>query len=286
MSALFGGPLDGSAAVRFIYTDEAGTSANEPATVVVGLVVHADKQLLPAIEAVEQVLTLIPEKYREGFVFHATAIWNSPRYRPDWSMEDRKAFLMAMMAVPRACGIAISYGIFYRDGQIDPKTNLDGMTAVQYQHAHAFGSCMACADEYISKFAAPEEVATIVAEDIPEMRKRLEQTVRHLRMGIMRIQNALVTYDVAGKSTQQKQPVNLRVRKVIHNIHFTPKDSAHLLWATDAVAFGLRRYYSNQSQGLDFGRAVIGPDIGPPARNLDCACGYLCCETPDAVPFQ
>jgi hypothetical protein len=88
----------------------------EPATVVVGSIVHSDEQLEPAIAAIERVLDTVPKRYRDGFVFHATAIWNSQTFRPDWGREKRKAFLMAVMAVPRACGIAVSYGVFNRDG--------------------------------------------------------------------------------------------------------------------------------------------------------------------------
>jgi hypothetical protein len=92
-------------------------------------------------------------------------------------MEERKQFLMRMMSVPRSCGIAIAYGVFYRDGDIDPKVNLAGLTPAQYQHIRAFGSCIASADDYIRAFAAPGEVATIVAEDIPELRERLEDYI-------------------------------------------------------------------------------------------------------------
>jgi hypothetical protein len=142
-------------------------------------------------------------------------------------MEERKLFLMQMMAVPRACGIAISYGLFYRDGKV--AGDLGEMTLVQHQHAHAFGSCMASADEYIRKFAAPEEVATVVAEDIPEMRKNLERAMLRLRAGSVSIPNARITQEIVNEPpTRSEQTINLRIRRVIHGIHFTPKYTAHL----------------------------------------------------------
>lgn len=54
------GPLDGTALVRFIYTDEAGTSANEPVTVVVALVVDADTQWMPAFQRISALLERVP----------------------------------------------------------------------------------------------------------------------------------------------------------------------------------------------------------------------------------
>ncbi len=203
-------------------------------------------------------------------------------------MTERVGLLTEMMAIPRSSGIAISYGLFYRDGPISPSVDLGKMTVLQYQHAHAFGMCMASADQFITTFAAPGEVATVVAEDVPEMRNSLQDAAQRLRSGSIRIQDALVSQQLGGETVSNQHTIDLRIRRVVDDIHFTPKASAPLLWTADAVAFGLRRYYSRQSFGLEFGKAVIGPDIGPAERNRDCACGYLCHEAPPgyyANPF-
>jgi hypothetical protein len=47
---------------------------------------------------------LVPDRFREDFVFHASAIWNDPKYRRDWSMTDRFTFRKAMMGSPRRLG--------------------------------------------------------------------------------------------------------------------------------------------------------------------------------------
>jgi hypothetical protein len=97
----------------------------------------------------------------------------------------------------------------------------------------------------------------------------------------MTITDALVTHQLAGEPPRQESRKSSQtVRRVIHSIHFTPKHSAQMLWLADAVAFGLRRYYSEQSHGLNFGRAVVGPDLEPINRRSDCACGYMCAERP------
>jgi hypothetical protein len=67
--------------VRFIYTDEAGTSAKEPVTVVIGLVVNPDTQLLPATSEVDKIFATVPPQCRKTFEFHATSIWGNKKYR-------------------------------------------------------------------------------------------------------------------------------------------------------------------------------------------------------------
>ena len=104
--------------MRFVYTDEAGISAKEPVTVVVGLVVHADKEWMRATDLVSEALTKVPEKFRENFTFHATAVWGSHKYRPDWTFEDRLALLRRMMSIPNEVGCAIAFKESRRDNSL------------------------------------------------------------------------------------------------------------------------------------------------------------------------
>jgi hypothetical protein len=273
--------------MRFIYTDEAGTGANEPVTVVAGLIVNADTQWAPTMERIFEALKTVPEKLQDEFIFHATEVW-SAKYRADWSMDGRLEFLKRMMGIPRESGLAIAYGAFFRDGAINPDVNLTELKLrpEQYQHMHAFEACMASADDYIRNFAASNELAAIVAEDIPEMRKRLREATIQLRTGRLMINSAIVTNALQGKavSTQQR-PVALQIRRVIDDIHFAPKDGAMILWLADAVAYGLRRHYAELPLGLDLAKAIIGPSFDPFVRQKDCAAGYMCHEAPPAAPF-
>ena len=63
--------------MRFIYMDEAGTSEQEPVTIVVGLIVDADNQLASAETAMNDVLGSVPRKFQKDFVFHATDVWSN-----------------------------------------------------------------------------------------------------------------------------------------------------------------------------------------------------------------
>lgn len=63
--------------MRFIYMDEAGTSEQEPVTIVVGLIVDADNQLASAETAMKDVLGSVPRKFQKDFVFHAADVWSN-----------------------------------------------------------------------------------------------------------------------------------------------------------------------------------------------------------------
>jgi hypothetical protein len=113
--AIFGGLLWGDQPVRYIFMDEAGTSAREPVTVVVGLIAHADEHVLSAEAAVIEALGAVPEALRKNFVFHATEVYGDKKYQDGrWSLTDRLDLLYTMMAIPRRIGMAICVGTMWR----------------------------------------------------------------------------------------------------------------------------------------------------------------------------
>jgi len=243
--------------MRFIFIDEAGTAENEPATIVVGLVVDADAQLLRAQAAVNEVLGAVPQKFREGFVFHAAAIWGSPKYREGWGMTDRLALLKAMMRLPRRLGLTISYALVRRS--LCPTPESKKITKAQFHHFMAFAFCLARADKYIREHGRLEEVGTIVAEDVPEMRKflRIAPTVFREHPLIMSPDGIWPT-EAEKRQGHITQESEFRVSRIRPNIHFVEKGDDPILQVADACAFGFRRYFSEQRFGKDFIVAILG----------------------------
>lgn len=260
--ALFGGLLWGNNLMRFVFVDEAGTSDLEPVTVVVGLIVNADTQLMFAEAAVEEALMAIPEKYRnkKSFVFHSTEIWGSNKYRQGWSMADRLALLKTMMALPRRLKIPITMSMVRRSAPFDAHVNTP-MSRSQFQHFMAFAGCMASADRYIRNYADPSEVAAVVAEDVPEMRQFLA-----LAPSILRDKPITVGPEYLQRTAKEielghlTQSGDIRVSRIRSNIHFVSKGDKLLLLA-DACAFGFRRFLSEQSFGDDFVSAILGSPL-------------------------
>jgi hypothetical protein len=274
--AIFGGLLWGDKAVRFIYTDEAGTSANEPVTIVVGIIVDADRELLMAEALVREILGSVPPKYQPGFVFHATEVWGSPKYRDDWGAPDRLGLLRRMMGVPRRLKLPISFGIMRRGSAPafpplkHPKA--PKMSSAQFEHLMAFGMCLAKADKYIRDHAGIGEVATVVAEDVPEMRRLLAVMPQILRDNpIVLSPECLTMTDKEEALGYRTQEGDCRVTRIRKAVHFVKKNDDPLTQVADACAFAFRRYFSGQSRGEELARAVFGNGPLPPLNDFSSA---------------
>ena len=249
--------------MRFVYIDEAGTSQQEPVTIVAGLIIDADNQLMSAEAAVCEALGAVPPQLSDGFVFHAKDVWSNKGYRDHWRMSDRLAFLKNMMALPRRLGIPIAYGIHRRGfdwkGPIDFKGI--GMSPAQLDHLMSFTGCIARADKYIRENAGTSEIASVVAEDIPEMRRFLKITPKVLKENpmILPTGNDMIRPTLAEKKAGYiAQETEMRVSRIRNNVHFVGKSDDVVMYLADACAYGLRRYFSDQTHGVDFVSAIFG----------------------------
>jgi hypothetical protein len=258
--------------VRFVYIDEAGTSDEEPVAVVVGMIAHADQQVMLAEAAVREVLEAVPPEFKEGFWFHAKEVWGAEKYKERWRMTDRLDLLHNMMRLPRRLDMAISFGMVRKTAPLIPPLMEKGMNEAQVRHYMAFLYCIATADRWIRDNAEVSEVATAVAEDVPEMRRFIKDMPRRLRVNPIISQK---DWHAPNQADTQAGFINqfgdLRVSRIRNVVHFVEKGDDPLLQLADACAFGLRRYFSEQSFGDDFllsilGKPLIKSDFAGPAN--------------------
>ena len=251
--ALLGGELEGDKLVRFIYVDEAGISANEPVTVVVGLIIHADTQWRLSEAKVREVLEAVPDCFRQNFIFHAKTVWGSKIYREKWNMKDRLAFLREMMSIPYQLNIPIALSIGRRNAEIPhPK----GLAKEKFQHAMAFVYCMAKADAYLKRYGEPGEVATIVAEDVPNLRRFFRALLPFIRDRSSWLDS--LTFKKGEMLNAEDLDPSWKISRIIDTVHFTEKAHAPLLQIADACAYGFRRFFSGQTYGMHFVSSILG----------------------------
>jgi hypothetical protein len=261
--AVFGDLLWGDRAVRFVFMDEAGTSEDEPVTVVVGIIVNADEQLLHAELAVEEALGAIPEEFKQDG-FHADDIWNNHKYRERWSQTDRMTLVKTMASLPRRLNLAISYAIERRSSvyteHIRENYGSVGLdTTAKLNHFFAFINCIGRADKYIRDHCNHREVGTVIAEDIPDMRRFLKLAPRLLRdCPIIPRPGDLMPTAAERAQGYITQEGEQRVNKIRNSMLFAEKDEDPMLQIADACAFSLRRYFSELEFGRDLIRAVRG----------------------------
>ena len=212
-----------------------------------------------AIEAIGAV----PEKLRDGFVFHATQVYGDKKYQEgDWSLTDRLFLLKTMMSIPRRLGMGIVVSAVWR-GAVDLSQTYGtlGMSVEQSDHLHAFGLCVGVADRGIRSHAHPREVGTIVAEDVPEMRKFLKVMPRIMRDSPASIPASQMRPTISdlerGYSTQNG---DFRVTRIRNSVHFVEKADDPLVQVADACAYGFRRFFARQKFGVDFAKAILGTE--------------------------
>jgi len=258
--ALGGGCLHGRKPVYYIYSDEAGTSAREPITVVVGVLIHADRHWRAAADFLQEVLDdHIPKPLRPGFVFHATDVWSGYReYDNVWSREDRADCIAAVASIPRILGAALAVGKVRRDAGAPDNTPIP---MEDLQHLMAFWLCMGRANKYVRDWGEEGEVATLVAEDVPKKRKLLKIALRmpqaaheidelHVRPAREDREAGRIVQTLAGD-----------IDRIIDTVHFVEKDEAPLLQLADACAFSFRRYFAGHSHGEQLVTAMLGEPL-------------------------
>ena len=141
--------------MRNMATDEAGTSAPEPVTLVVALLVHVDTQWLPAVRELRHLFGQVPAQYHEGFAFHAKWISAANKY-PDWKEKDRTEFMCSVMNLPGTFNIPIALGAMKRGASDWSEWAEKKMTPEKVDHFMAFTMCMARADHFLRTYCGYE----------------------------------------------------------------------------------------------------------------------------------
>jgi Protein of unknown function (DUF3800) len=242
--------------------DEAGTSAYEPVTVVVGIIANADEHVMTAEALANETLGAVPEQFKDKFVFHAMQVFGDSKYQDaSWGLTDRLELLKAVMRIPRRVGMAVTVAAQWR-GSVDHTYglgNIPGFTPAKSDHLMAFQLCLAVADRNIRKRAGVSEVATVVAEDVPEMKRHLSLVPRLLRENSWVIpQNQMRPTGSDLEAGFITQIGDVSVTRIRNSVHFVEKAEDPMVQVADACAFGFRRFFAGQKFGVDFVEAILG----------------------------
>lgn len=273
--ALSGGPLADGVLVRLIYTDEAGTSAKEPVCVVVAIIVHGDHQWRPLEADMRRIVAeRVPEHIKDNFVFHATEVFSGGKRvkRHEWAFEERLDFLKEILCLPLVHDVPIAVGIEFKkdwSSDIDLSSmklpNTRPLTSNQFSHLMAFNTCMERADLFLRKYLGGAEIGSVIAEDLPEMKKFLSAYgLMHREPGG---QFTMAAAHLRPEKWQEAleinpEPIDYRIDHIVDVPHFVSKGKAPLLQIADACAFAFRHCLSKNDHGDDLVMAMLGPNQG------------------------
>jgi hypothetical protein len=256
--------------MRFIYTDETGTSANSETTIVVGIMLEPDSQYVPVQAALMEAVGHIPEQYRKNWVPHAKDLADASRY-DDWDPEGRLQILRNMMAIPGRAGLQIAWAAVRRsmdfpiDIASDPNVTL---TKAEKDHLLAFQLCIAAAEIHMRECAPPREMISVVAAQTDNKKDELLQ--RAIRSARMYPYKAPFTYfqpdPITGEIRSQIVQQEVKIERMVDQVHFVTKFGSRILPVADCVAYGLRRFLSRADENKDrnyaaeYAKVIFGHD--------------------------
>jgi hypothetical protein len=236
--------LQGDKLVRFIYVDESGISANEPSTVVAGIIVKGDKQWRAVEECIAGLIKkYVREEHRDGFIFHAHELFSGTGKvfgdRIKYPRERRTEALKALLAIPSRFHMALVFGFERKNPAEETPTKEMRRQAASKHQATAFASCVMAAEKYMRLNAGRNEIATLVAENNTDTRKMVEWMHQVLRGRTRGAQGIF-------KAFKRFAPGGLPITKIVDTVHFVRKSDAFLLQIADACALIARYHFENK----------------------------------------
>ena len=223
--------MENAAAVRFAHIDEAGTSRREEFCVVAGVVSHPDRQWIEINQHLSQLAdAFVPKVDREGIVFHAKDIWHGSKKfrRNDWPRAMRLELLHELAKIPQKFSLPVVTGVIEK-AKHDWDAPHGTANWQAYNYSLAFGICAVHFEYVLREMCEPEELGTIIAEDVPEMR-------RYAKWGYGILRNP----DHEWPETENVKNY-MPMERVVEQPLFTAKADSGILQVADLVAFTISR---------------------------------------------
>jgi hypothetical protein len=253
LRGLFGDPLTGSSLVRNIYSDEAGTSAGEPNSVVVALIVHPDTQWHALADEFNELMQeYVPDKFREGFVFHAKRLAQRKNY-PGWD-EGRYAYMRRVMQLPGRFHVPLCMGVVRR-GKAVSLGQIEDLRPFEIDHLHAFILAMSWADKFLRQYCG-DEMAQVIADE-HDLKKVLRAHIKRTRQSPLRLHTKV--RGMYEQNTTARIEVNT-VQRVVEEVHFAESAASPILQIADACAYGIRRFFAKESYGESYLEEILGKE--------------------------
>lgn len=158
-----------------------------------------------------------------------------------------------MAGIARVIQSAIVIGKARRDWVVPFDSSR--MKLWDFHHILAFHMCISRANKYVRDWADHEEIATVVAEDVPEKRQFLKEVLK-VKMPDLDLGDESMFHAKTGSDTNPG-PID----RIVDTVHFCAKDEAPLLQIADACAFSFRRYLSAQSHGEQLLQEMLGEKL-------------------------
>lgn len=232
-------PLSGTNLVRLTYLDEAGTDASATAVTVAGVMVHGDHEWPEIDKRIDALVEkYVPESDRVGFHFHATDIYHGSGYfdrrKPEWPEDRRLTVLSNLAQIIRDMHLPVVSGSYRKKKYAADAPQAHRAPADRLRHMHGICilDCLRDANRWLWLFA-PQELSTVVHEDLPNTKALFKICVRMVRSEKLLEQN--------GIDAKARRAAGLPLKHIIDTVHFAEKADAKPLQLADLCAWVLNR---------------------------------------------
>lgn len=227
--AVYGGSvLYGGEVMRFAHLDEAGTSRSEKFCVVGGVVSHADVQWREIDAALKGLIEeFVPHEDRRGVVLHAKDVFHGTKkfHRDKWPMEKRVALLKRIASLPAEMGLHVVIGAVEKAQLSWSDCKFGSSKFEAYSYSLAFGLCGVHIEYLMREEVEADEVATLIVEDVPNMR-------RYAQAGYNILKDKETPW-------QEKEGIKsyMPFEKIVEQPLFSKKSESSILQIADTIAF-------------------------------------------------
>jgi len=255
--------------MRLIFTDEAGSSKDQPIVAVAAIIVREGDELALLESEISRIITdRVPLSIREGFHIHATDIFSGKKgLRYIWSEDERIDFLKEIACLPFVHDVPVAISYAQKASFPELREQRKGgrkLTSDQLNHLLMFNQCMEAADLFLRKYLDGSEKGKVVAEAASEMTGMLKEH------GLI-YRDIRITVPPSGQrmdlvEDRLNEPLVERIYNIEHIIdqpQFFRKGEASVLQIADVIAFSFRRFAAQLTHGSDLVDAILGPEEGP-----------------------
>lgn len=236
--SISGVPLDGARLMRIAYMDESGKNTRDPHLVVAAIIVHADSQLIPIENHLNELIQKhIPADEQEGFFFHATEIYHGKSTksifhdRSKWPDDRRFAILDDLLKIPSEFNIPICMGFLERASfPSEPPKKPHTVQEIEVSaHTVALMGCE-IAVEFWMRENTQNEVALVVAEENTD-----------IRIVAKEIHSVYRNKEALARENLGNHPYFPFV-KIRDGLQFAAKSESQILQIADVCAWAIRKF--------------------------------------------
>lgn len=234
----------------FVYLDESGIGdiRVERYVVVAGVIVeaHQYEAVQQKIEAVRD--KYVPEKYRKGFVFHATDLFQGSQKRisrDEFPTEQRHNALEDLISIVEKMNLPVALAHHDREVVCKDRPEMSTREAVAFTQGIAATSCLLLVESYAQRHSHPSTNVLITYENNHQARELVKEMHKML-------QDPTNLAKVTDPEDLARLTKVIPLKRVIDSARFAEKSEEPLLQLADVCAYIIKRRLMRREDSMRF----------------------------------